>query len=72
MDDVINILHLLRYPTMGGFFFKLIQKGGTDALKTKTSESFFDLRAKDIYGKEVDFKTYSDRKLVMVTNVACK
>ena len=34
--------------------------------------SFFDLTARDIMGNLVSFQKYSDRKLIMVVNVASK
>jgi hypothetical protein len=53
---------------MGTVFFK---KGG-EKLKKDVSTTFYDFKMKDINGDMVDFKTYQDRKVIMVVNVASK
>jgi hypothetical protein len=53
---------------MGSVFFK---KGG-EKLKKDIPKSFYDFKMKDISGDMIDFKTYKDRKVIMIVNVACK
>lgn len=57
---------------MGKLISKAIFKSGTDSISTEIPKSFFDLKAKDIDGKIVDFNQFKDRKAIMVVNVACK
>ena len=56
---------------MGGAVAKLAFKSGSDKLKTP-SQSFFDFKVNDITGKPYDMAQLKDKKLIMVTNVACK
>ena len=57
---------------MGGFFAKLIFKSGKEQLKSPLVKGFFDFKVRDIRGNEFDFQNLRNRKLIMVTNVACK
>lgn len=68
---VINIL-IIIYIWMGKLISKAIFKGGSNKISTEVPKNFFDLSAKDIDGKIVDFHKYQDKKVIMVVNVACK
>ena len=57
---------------MGGLLAKLIFKNGKETLKIPQGQSFFDFKVNDIQGKPYDMGQLRDKKLVMVTNVACK
>jgi glutathione peroxidase len=51
---------------MGCLYFK----SGREKLNKETLKSFYDFKMKDIDGNIVDFKTYRDRKVIMIVNVA--
>ncbi len=53
---------------MGCLYFK----SGREKLNKEIPESFYDFKMKDINGDMVQFKTFQDRKVIMVVNVACK
>lgn len=57
---------------MGKLLSKAVFKGGSNAISTQIPQDFFELKAKDIDGKIVDFQQFRDRKVIMVVNVACK
>jgi hypothetical protein len=57
---------------MGGLLAKLIFKSGKEQLNAPIVKGFFDFQVKDIKGNLFDFQTLRDRRLTMVTNVACK
>jgi hypothetical protein len=58
---------------MGCLVTACIFKSGTDNLKEQLlPQGFFEFKIKNIEGKLIDFKTYKNRKLIMVMNVACK
>lgn len=57
---------------MGQAIGKIFFKSGANTITKEVPKEFFDLKAKDIDGKVVDFNTFRDRKAIMVVNVACK
>ena len=57
---------------MGKLLSKAIFKGGAETISTDVPKNFFELKAKDIDGNIVDFHQFSNRKVIMVVNVACK
>lgn len=57
---------------MGSLISKAVFKGGSTAISTEIPKTFFDLKARDIDGKVVDFNQFKNRKCIMVVNVACK
>lgn len=54
---------------MGSAIFKLIAKTGEEKLTTKV-DSLFQLKFKNIKGETVDFSQFSNKKAILVVNVA--
>lgn len=57
---------------MGQAIGKMFFKSGANTISKEIPKDFFDLQAKDIDGKIVNFSQYRDKKAIMVVNVACK
>lgn len=45
-------------------------KPDEEIIKVNNDESFFDLKAKDITGKRIDFYLYKNRNAILLVNVA--
>ena len=56
---------------MGSAIKAAVQKSGSQKVG-ESANSFFDLSANDIEGKNIDFSTFKTRKAILVVNVACK
>ncbi len=68
----VNILIDNYIYLMGQAIGKMFFKSGANTISKEIPKDFFDLQAKDIDGKIVNFNQYRDKKAIMVVNVACK
>lgn len=57
---------------MGKLLSKAVFKSGTNTIAKEVPHDFFDLQAKDIDGKVVEFNVFKGKKALMIVNVACK
>jgi hypothetical protein len=57
---------------MGKLISTAVFKSGSESLKAKVPDSFFDFKIKNLDGKVIDFKDYKGKKAFIIVNVACK